>query len=126
MKRLTTALKRLRSYFSSPLALGMTDYAEWSDSVAELIGPIADKDSLQFCIASEVIRLGPDVTASPKNYFVKRVKAGAAKQIAGAVFTEIKTRQQDAQRAAIEAAKTAAEVTVAPPEATVGTPQAQS
>jgi hypothetical protein len=74
----------------------MTSYNAWSDSVVELIGPIASKDSLEFSIASEVLRVGPHVNFISKNYFVKRVRAGAAKQIAGAKFMEIKENQQAA------------------------------
>lgn len=103
MKRI---FRQLLSHFPTPLALGMTSWRVWADSVIELIGPIANRDDLEFCVAAEVIRVGPAVCSAPKNYFVKRVRAGAAKQIAGAVFTEIKERQQAAQRAAIEAAKT--------------------
>lgn len=103
MNRLKVAFKRLLSYFPTPLPVGMTAYKEWSDSVVDLIGPIANTDDLQFCVAAEVIRVGPAVCSAPKNYFVKRVRAGAAKQIAGAVFTEIKERQMAAQKAALAA-----------------------
>jgi hypothetical protein len=108
-------LNKVMSYFPTPLPLGMTAYKEWTDSVAELIGPITNKEELNFCIASEVIRLAPDVCSAPKNHFVKRVRAGVAKQIAGAMFTEIKENQKAKQAA--EAAKQAAEVTAATSEA---------
>ena len=113
MKRI---FNKALSYIPTALPVGMTTYAAWSDSVVELIGPIADNDSLRFCVASEVLRLGPSATSIPKNYFVQRVRAGAAKQIAGAVFTEIKEKQRQEQLAA-QAAQQAVEVT---PATTVG------
>lgn len=108
--------KRVLSYLSTPLPVGMTHYQEWSDSVAELIGPIATKEDLDFCIAAEVIRVGPAVCRAPKNYFVKRVRAGAAKQIAGAVFSRIKEDQRKKQLE--QAAATAVPTDVASGEKT--------
>lgn len=103
-------VKRLLSYLPTTLPVGMTKYEAWSDSVAELIGPIATKEDLDFCIAAEVIRVGPNVCSAPKNYFVKRVRAGAAKQIAGAVFSRIKEDQRKKQ---LEAAATAVQTDAA-------------
>ena len=110
-------LARFLSFFPTPLPLGMTAYATWQEDVIALIGPIADADSLKFCVASEVLRVGPAVNSVSKNYFVRRVRAGAAKQIAGAVFTQIKEKQQTLQREAQQAAlaaQKAVEVTPAP------------
>jgi hypothetical protein len=101
MNKLKCVFTRVLSYFPSKLPVGMSHYKTWSDSVVKLIGPIANNEDLQFCIASEVIRLGPSVCSISKNYFVKRVRSGAAKQIAGAVFTEIKENQKAAQKAAL-------------------------
>lgn len=100
--RLKMALKRLLSYFPVDLPVGMTAYTKWRDSIVELIGPIATTNDLRFCIASEVIRLGPNTCSISKNYIVRRVRAGAAKQIAGADFTDIKNQQLAAQKAAAE------------------------
>ncbi len=97
--------KRLLSYIPTQLPLGLTAYKAWSNEVVELIGPIANTDDLHFCVAAEVLRVGPSANAVSKNYFVKRVRAGATKQLAGAVFTEIKERQQALQRAEVEALK---------------------
>lgn len=99
------ALKRLLSYFPVNLPVGMTAYAKWEESLVELIGPIATVNDLRFCIASEVIRLGPNACSISKNYIVRRVRAGAAKQIAGAVFTDIKNQQIAAQKAELEKQK---------------------
>ncbi len=102
MKRI---LSRLLSYIPTQLPLGLTAYKAWSDEVVELIGPIANSDDLHFCVAAEVLRVGPSANAVSKNYFVKRVRAGATKQLAGHVFSEIKERQQAAQKAEAEALK---------------------
>ncbi len=76
--------------------------------VTDLIGPISSQEDLEFCVSAEVMRLGPNTCSVSKNFLVKRVRAGAAKQIAGAKFTEIKEKQQERfkqQAAADTAAK---------------------
>ncbi len=104
------AVKRILSRFPSQLPVGLTHYREWLAEVVELIGPIATIEDLQFCVSAEVLRLGPTTCSIAKHTLVRKVRAGAAKQIAGFVFTEIKEKQQAAQQAA---AKQAAEVTAA-------------
>ncbi len=120
MKTVRLLILRLFSYFPTKIPVGMTAYLVWSDSIVELIGPIANKSDLEFCIAAEVLRVKPDACSAPKNYFVKRVRAGAAKQIAGAVFTRIKEEQMAVQKAAeiiaqeaVKRAQQAAEATPA-------------
>lgn len=111
VRMLKKILNKFLSYLPTPLPMGMTAYLEWSKSIADLLGPITSIESdLHFCISAEVIRLGPSVWCVSKHYFVRRVRAGVAKQIAGAVFTDIK--EKDKQLKAAEAARSA-EVTAA-------------
>lgn len=109
MKTARLLILRLFSYIPTQIPVGMTAYQAWSGSVIELIGPIATKDDLDFCIAAEVMRTKPEDNYKPKNYFVKRVRAGASKQLAGAVFTRIREEQKAEQEKlkAAEAAKQA-------------------
>lgn len=111
IRLLKKILNKFLSYLPTPLPMGMTAYLEWSKSIADLIGPITSIESdLHFCISAEVIRLGPSVCLVSKHYFVRRVRAGVAKQIAGAVFSDIKEkdRQDKAAQAAKQAEETAA------------------
>jgi len=111
-------LKRLMSYFPSPLPVGMSQFNTWSDSIIELSGPYADADSMKFAVASMIMHLGAQRSSVPKNFFVKSLRKTAANQIAGQVFQDIKQRQAEAQKAAEEAAKLQQ-----PAEDTAPTPQ---
>lgn len=93
--RLKNVYNKLLSYFPETVPVGMTAHKAWSASIGELIGPIAGAKDIEFAVAAEVIRLGPNTCYIPKNYFVKRVRAGAAKQIAGAVLERLKNEQKE-------------------------------
>ena len=120
---LKTFLNQLSSYFPTKLPLGMTEFDAWSASILALLGPIADQDSLKFATATEVVRLGPEVRRISKQYFVRRIKAGAAKQIAGAVMYDMKEKQKAQQEVLLaKQLEKTTEVTVAP-KAADGQPQ---
>lgn len=95
MIKLPLTVKRLLGYFPTKLPVGMSHYNAWVAEVAELIGPISTQDELEFCVSAEVMRLGPNTCSVSKNFLANRVRAGAAKQIAGAKFAEIKEKQQE-------------------------------
>ncbi len=100
-------VKKILSYLPSPLPVGMTEFENWSNSIIELAGPIADSDSMKFVISDMIQRLGPYKASKygtmlslvPKNHFVQGLKSAAAKQIASQVFFDIKTKQQEQQKA---------------------------
>lgn len=98
-------LKQLLSRIPTKVPTGMTQFESWTNSIVELTGPIADEDSLKFVIASAVQRLDPLDAYKPKNYFVKILQTSAAKQLAGAVFVQIKEKQQAKQKAEAEQVK---------------------
>lgn len=82
------------------IPIGMTDFQKWSDSIVELSG-LPDNDSVRFGLAATVLHLGPTAAFKPRLYFALVLRAGAAKQVAGQVFQDIKQRQQTQQAAAI-------------------------
>jgi hypothetical protein len=107
---LTRLVKQLRARFPTKLPVGKTEFDSWADSIIELSGPFADKDSMLFAIASILIHADSKFGAIPTKYFVDRLRKSAANQVASQVFQDIKTKQQEQQKAT--------EVTAANPEAT--------
>lgn len=99
LQKLKSVLKFLSSYLATPLPVGMTAYNTWLSSVLELAGPVADKDSMEWVISNEVMRLKSTQDRAPKSYFVKVLRKYAANQIAAAKVIEIKDKQQAAQAA---------------------------
>lgn len=89
----------------SRLPVGVTEFHAWVDSFMELYEfPTKDMDSIKFAFATMIMHLGPTDDVKPKEYFYKALMAGAAKQVAGEVFREIKIRQEEARKAAEAAA----------------------
>lgn len=87
--------KRVMSYFPTKLPVGVTEFEKWSDSVIELAGPMADKTSMLFAVASILIHADSKHGALPKAYFVNRLRKSAANQVASQVFQDIKTKQAE-------------------------------
>ncbi len=103
MKRLITKVKnvllKIRAYLPSPVPSGVADFETWAKSIIDLYG-FPDNDSVRFALATMILHSGPTAAYASKRYYGTMVKAGAAKQIASQVFTDIKTRQQAAATAA--------------------------
>ncbi len=98
---------QVRGFFPSPLPTGVSEFNSWVDSIAYTYQlPTSDQDSLRFSLASQVMHLGPTVASKPKYYFALALRAGAAKQIAGNAFYEVK-QNQAARQAALAAEATA-------------------
>jgi thiamine pyrophosphate-dependent acetolactate synthase large subunit-like protein len=93
-------VKRLLSYLPTKLPVGLTEFHAWADSIIELSGKYADEDSLKFALASMILHIDAKVASISKNYFVNNLRKVAANQVAGQVFQDIKTKQQEAQKAA--------------------------
>jgi VIT1/CCC1 family predicted Fe2+/Mn2+ transporter len=102
MKKLLLLLKKILSLLPTPLPVGITEFNEWSDSIIDLSGEYADRDSMKYALASMVIHLGPQRSVVSKNYFVRSLRKAAANQVASQVFQDIKVKQQKQQE---EAAK---------------------
>lgn len=79
------------------LPIGMT---EFNALVEELINhpdsPTKDADSVTFALASIIMHLEQGEDELPIEFFLRYLRAGAAKQIAGAAFHEVKMKHQKA------------------------------
>lgn len=105
--------KRFLSYFPESVPVGMTAHKKWSLEIGELIGPIAGPKDIEFAVAAEVIRLDSKTYRVSKNYFVRKIKSGAAKQIAGAILERLKNEQKEQFEKEKQAAATAVPTDVA-------------
>lgn len=107
MSRFPVQIKRILSYFPSSLPVGMTEFIVWADSILELSGDYADRDSMLFALSSMVIHADSKYGALPKNYFVTRLRKVAANQVCSQVFQDVKMRQAEAQAKLKQAEETA-------------------
>lgn len=85
-------LARLRKESLEPsrLPVGLTEFNKFCDDIIELAGQFADRDSLVYAIASNIIHIKHDCDAVPKDYFVKCLRKAAANQVASDQFVRIK------------------------------------
>lgn len=97
-------MSKLRAYFPSAVPQGMAEFDIWAKSIITIYD-FPDNDSVRFALATMILHSGPTAAYLSKRYLALMVKAGAAKQIAGAQFQEIKQRRVEAEKA--EAAKLA-------------------
>lgn len=108
-QKLKRLLNYLLSFLPSQLPVGLTEYHKFTDSIIDLVGPIADNDSLKWAISNQIIHLKPQQDSVAKRYFVKSLRKAAANQVASAVFQEIKNKQQEAFAAQQQAVATASQ-----------------
>lgn len=88
----------------TPLPRGMAEFNDWAQSIIEVYG-LPDNDSVRWGLATMIMHL--DVSKQkddrvPKAYFAKLCWIGASKQVAGAVFVEIKEKAEAASKVASE------------------------
>lgn len=107
MEKLKQTLKQAASLLPTRLPVGVTEFEAWANSIIELVGPLADDDSIKFTLASMIMHLGPQRSSVPKNYFVRSLRKTAANQIAHSVLTAIKQKHDEAAKAAKQAEDTA-------------------
>jgi hypothetical protein len=115
-------LKVLMSFLPSPLPVGMTEFDTWAQSIRDIAGPGLEnvpQDQFRWVLASAVQHLKHTESSVPKRYFVNVIRKGAASQIAGQVFMEVKVAQEKAEAEKQAAAKAALETQ--PAEATAPT-----
>lgn len=104
----TTILVKLKKFKAlrdakklTPLPTGVSTFNAWADSFYDLYQmPTEDRNSVKFALAAMIMHLGPQDAYKSKHYFYLSLLAGASKQVAGSVFTEIKENQRKAQIAA--------------------------
>lgn len=109
IKTVVRCWRQLRGLFPSALPVGLSEFNVWSQSIADTyVLPTTNIDSIKFTLATSIMHLDATAARKPKYWFVLLVRASAAKQIAGAAFTEIKERSKAAQAAAAAEAEKAA------------------
>ena len=102
-----TVLLKIKRFFKQALGLfpsaiptGVEAFEAWAQSLEETYDlPTKDKDSIRFVLSTAIMHTPPTAAYKSKFYFVLLIRAAAAKQIAGAVFHDIKTKQKAAQAA---------------------------
>lgn len=112
LNKLKKFVKRQLARLPSRLPQGMAEFDAW---VADIVAtyddlPTTDLDSLKFVLSTVIMHIGPTEANKSKAYFVSHLRTAAAKQVAGNVFHEIKTKQKEAQA---KAAQEQAEATAA-------------
>ena len=98
-------LKYILSFIPTKLPVGMTEFNAWANSIIDLSGEYADRDSMLFALATMVMHADAKHGTLPKRYFVSRLRKVAANQVAGQVFQDVKVRQAEAAAAAQKAAE---------------------
>ncbi len=107
IKRLT---RQLAGLFPSAVPVGVQEFEEWASSIINTYPIPADEDSIKFALATMVLHSGPTSAYVPKFKYFLMLRAGMAKQVAGAVFQDIKTKQQERAKLAAETALAASNV----------------
>lgn len=98
-------LQLVLSYVPRRLPVGMTEFETWSDRIIDATGPLAERDSMKFALATQIMHLAPQRSSVPDRYFIRSLRKAAANQVASQVFQDIKVRQAELQKAAEEKAK---------------------
>lgn len=88
------------------LPVGMTEFNEFADRIISKAGNFADRDSMVYALAMELIH-GDPKTQFSDDYFVTRLRKVAANQVASQAVNEIKQKHAEAQEAAKKAAEEA-------------------
>lgn len=104
MNKIKVLVAFLLSLVPRRLPVGITQFDAWADRIIGLSGQFADKDSMKFALASQIIHLPPQRSVVPDQYFVRSMRKAAANQVASQVFQDIKTKQQEAQKVAQQTA----------------------
>lgn len=91
----------IRGLFPQALPVGMSAFDTWANSlVSTYTLPTQDMTTIKFVLSTLIMRLGQTTAYKSNLYFVLAIKAGAAKQVAAAAFQDIKTKQEEQQKAA--------------------------
>lgn len=99
--------RQLAGLFPSAVPVGINEFEAWSQSIIDTYPIPADNDSIKFALATMVLHSGPTSAYVPKFKYFLMLRAGMAKQIAGAVFQDIKTKQQERAKLAAATAPAA-------------------
>jgi hypothetical protein len=81
------------------MPLGRQQFSKWAGSVIS-ITPLPDNDSMRFTLAGIIMQDSGRHSIKSKYRFAIELEKYAANQIAHAVFSELKQKQQEAQQKA--------------------------
>jgi len=97
LEKLMRLGRQVAGFFPAKLPTGMTEFHEWTARFIKTYNlPTQNEDSIKFTLASIFMHLGPSDSHKPMYYFYKTLSAAASKQIAHAVFGDIKQKQLEA------------------------------
>lgn len=95
-KKLIRVLNQILGLFPSRLPTGVAEFQAWAQSIADTYTlPTQDQDSIQFTLATIIQHSAKDQAFASKYRFANLLRAGATKQIAGHIFTVIRTKKLD-------------------------------
>lgn len=107
-------MKWYKHFIPQQLPIGMTAFEKWSDEILTNYD-FPKNDSMKFTLATMIMHMDQTWSHVPYRTFERRIKKAMANQVAGAVFQEVKLRQQEEA----EKAKQEANVTEGTTEALV-------
>lgn len=98
--KLNNCLKHIRSYFPSPLPVGVTEFDVWATDIIKL-APIPYDESMKFALAAMIANMRHEAKFYvPKRTFALMLSNAASRQVAGFVMFETKRKQKEADEAA--------------------------
>lgn len=91
------------------LPLGKAAFFEWADRIiAGALIPHAEgceeklRESQIFALANMILHLGPNESSKPDGHFIHGLRTSANKQVAFDILSEIKEKQEQRKKAALE------------------------
>lgn len=97
LNKVVKVFRLISGLFPAKLPVGVSEFESFIQRLEDTYDlPTKDKDSIRFAVASIIMHLGPQAGFKPLLYFYLTLRSGAAKQVAGSVFYDIKTRQKEA------------------------------
>lgn len=77
-----------------PLPNGVSEWKEWSDRILSGVVLDADRDSLEYALATMILSLGPTESHKPDAFFIHSLRKSAANQVADARRKELYAAKQ--------------------------------
>lgn len=78
-----------------PLPRGMEQFHAWSERIIGSSG-LPVNDSTKFAVAVQIMHAKEDADYLPDEYFIRRLRKGAANQVAAYFCNEVKAKQEAA------------------------------
>lgn len=107
---MSTLLKNIKKFsaqivgfFPSALPRGKQEFTDWADSIISAYEPAGTAESVQWSLATMVMRLDPTDARKPKRYFALALHRAAAGEVASYMMREIKESHDARAKAQLEA-----------------------